>query len=325
MYIILSIIIALLIILIFFRRVSFKRFFLICLIYLLAFSFLFVAKFKLYNTFVVISNEKENFIKLNDQRKYDIIKNFFSSILPFFISDEKEKNDIFISSNTKTFNLKGNLDAGIDTIFHKDSFNFIFLRNYTKSDTIFIVKIFLKEKIYDFKFRNDTMITIKDKRSVDSVKILTNDQNPYNNSYTDKKKLTILLVDDRFSKELQKISLKISGLYDSVEFNTGFLRKDKIVSMKKDYDCVIYLGKRNISLQENFFKIKQKKLNIDFFKKTDSIMDIIKNQNMRIKNPFASKNSYKTNWFERMKLFFQTYPLVLPLFLIFFTLLSTLF
>lgn len=325
MYIILSIIVALLIVLISFRRVSFKKFFFICSIYFLAFSFLFFEKYKPFGIFVVISSEKENFIKLNDQRKYDIIKDFFSSILPFFISDKKEKNDIFISSTTKSFNLKGDLDAGVDTIFHKDSFNFIFLRNYTESDTTFILKIFLKEKIYDFQFRNDTMITIKDKRSVDSVKILTKDQNPYNDSYIDKKNLNILLVDDRFSRELQKISLKISGLYDSVKFNTGFLRNDKIVSIKKDYDCVIYLGKRNIFLQENFFKIGQKELNIDFFKKTDSIIEMIKNQNMRIKNPFASKNIYENNWFERMKLFFQTHPLVFPLFLIFFTLLSTLF
>jgi len=109
----------------------------------------------------------------------------------------------------------------------------VILKNYTNYDTLGSAKIYIQDKIYGIEFKRDTSVSLKEKNYIDSVKILTEDQNNFNNTYIYKKYLNVLIVDDYYNKNLQNISNKIALLYDSVKFNTGILKDGKIISMKK--------------------------------------------------------------------------------------------
>ncbi|MDI6700782.1 MAG: hypothetical protein QME48_06060 [bacterium] len=326
MFLIFSISLTLLAIFILWRRVSKRKFYLSTLILLISFLIFSLSSY-LPNrqSFVVIDDEEENLLTINEQKKYDTIKKFFGSSHPFYISDKHYKNDIFISSKTKTFNLRGKVDFGIDSVVQTDSLKILILKNYTGYDTLCSLKIYIQDRIYDIGFKKDTSISFKEKEYIDSVKILTFDQNNFNNTYIYKKYLNVLLVDDNYSKNLQNISNKISSLYDSVKFNTGILKEGKIVSMKKNYDGIVYIGKGEHFRLGGFYRLKYDGVNINFFKNVEEILEKIKGKNITVKNPFNKKNSYKNNIFAKFLFFFKGYSILIILFVILFSFLAFLF
>ncbi len=326
MFFIFSITLTLLAIFILARRVSKIKLYISILIFIISFLIFFLPYF-LQNTqrFVVIDDEEENFLIINNQKKYDTIKKFFGSFHPFYISDKHYKNDISISSKTKTFNLKGNIDFGVDSVIQTDSLKRVILKNYTNYDTLGSAKIYIQDKIYGIEFKRDTSVSLKEKNYIDSVKILTEDQNNFNNTYIYKKYLNVLIVDDYYNKNLQNISNKIALLYDSVKFNTGILKDGKIISMKKNYDGIIYIGKGGFGVIGGLHRLKFNGVNKDFFKNVEEILGKIKGKNINVKNPFNSKKCYKNNIFEKFLFFSKSYTILIILFIILFSLLVFLF
>lgn len=274
--------------------------------------------------FVIINREDENLLTINGQRKYDVIKDFFRSLNPYYVSETSSKNDILISSKTKSFNLKGKVDFGIDTVIQDDTLKKVIFKNFTESEAICSTKIFVKDKIYNIQFKSDTIFESEEKNNIDSVKITNSDDNEYNNYYIYKTRFLILILDDNYTKTLQNLSLKIASLYDSVTFNTGILRDNKILSLKKDYDGIIYIGKNSPNIT-NLQKLKYDGINLNFFKNLEEIISKIKEKKTSIKNPFNNKKNYKNNMFTKFIFFLKGYLILVVLFLIFFLILVFLF
>lgn len=274
--------------------------------------------------FVIINREDENLLTINGQRKYDVIKDFFRSLNPYYVSETSSKNDILISSKTKSFNLKGKVDFGIDTVIQDDTLKKVIFKNFTESEAICSAKIFVKDKIYNIQFKSDTIFESEEKNNIDSVKITNSDDNEYNNYYIYKTRFLILILDDNYTKTLQNLSLKIASLYDSVTFNTGILRDNKILSLKKDYDGIIYIGKNSPNIT-NLQKLKYDGINLNFFKNLEEIISKIKEKKTSIKNPFNNKKNYKNNMFTKFIFFLKGYLILVVLFLIFFLILVFLF
>ncbi|MEO0281752.1 MAG: hypothetical protein ABIN05_05330 [candidate division WOR-3 bacterium] len=325
MFFIVSLTVTLLAIFFLARRVSKTKLFLSIILFVLSFLIPFLLNFLSgKQKFVIINREDENFLIINGQRKYDVIKDFFSSLNPYYIAETSQKNDILIGSKTKSFNLKGEIDFGIDTVIQDDSVKKVIFKNFTRSDTTCSATIFVKDKIYNIHFTGDTIFELKVKNNIDSVKIVSNDDNEYNNYYLHKKRFQILLLDDNYTKTLQNLSLKISSLYDSVAFHTGILKENKIVSLKKDYDGIIYLGKTSPNIT-NIQKIKYDGINLNFFKNLEEIISKIKEKNKSVKNPFNDKKNYNNSTYTRFLFFIKGYFILIVLFVIFFLTLVFLF
>ncbi|MEO0289490.1 MAG: hypothetical protein ABIN00_07630 [candidate division WOR-3 bacterium] len=325
MFFIVSLTLTLLAIFLLARRVSKNKFILSIIIFLLSFLVMFLSYFLPdKQRFIIINREDENFLIINGQRKYDVIKDFFSSLNPYYIAETGSKNDILISSKTKSFNLNGKVDFGIDSVIQDDILKKVIFKNFTLFDTTCSAKIFVKDKIYNIEFKRDTIFEIEVKNNIDSVKIISNDDNEYNNYYLHKTKFQILLLDDNYTKTLQNLSLKISSLYDSVTFNTGILKENKILSLKKDYDGIIYIGKTPSNII-NIQKIKYDGINVNFFQNLEEIISRIKEKNKSVKNPFNDKKNYKNNIFTKFLFFLKGYFILIFLFVLFFLILAFLF
>lgn len=327
MYFIVSFTITLLAIFILARRVSKTKLFLSLIIFILSFSILFLSDFLSdKQEFVIIKIEDENFLTINGQRKYDIIKDFFSSINPYYIAETSSKNDILISSKTKSFNLKGKVDFGIDTVIQDDTVKKVVFKNFTRWDTVCSSKIFVKDNIYDIVFKNDTIFELEDKNNIDSVKIVNSDDNEHNNYYSHKTRFQILILDDHYSKTLQNLSLKVASLYDSATFNVGILKQNKIVTIKKDYDGIIYIGKTYPALaKDKIQKLKYDGLNLNFFQNLEEIIYKIKEKSKIVKNPFNDKKNYKNNIISKFLFFLKGFYIMIILFVIVFLIFVFLF
>ncbi|MEJ5306952.1 MAG: hypothetical protein WHT27_01465 [candidate division WOR-3 bacterium] len=325
MFFIVSLTLTLLAIFILARRVSKNKLILSIILFVLSFLIMFLSDFLPdKQRFIIINREDENFLIINGQRKYDVIKDFFSSLNPYYIAETSSKNDILIGSKTKSFNLKGKVDFGIDTVIQDNILKKVIFKNFTRFDTTCSATIFVKDKIYNIQFKSDTIFELEVKNNIDSVKIVSSDDNDYNNYYVHKTRFQILLLDDNYTKGLQNLSLKISSLYDSVTFNTGILKENKILSLKKDYDGIIYLGKSSPNII-NIQKIKYDGINLNFFKNLEEIIKKIKEKSKSVKNPFNDKKNYKNNTFTRFLFFLKGYYILFVLFIVFFLILAFLF
>ncbi|MGE3062779.1 MAG: hypothetical protein AB7T10_04015 [bacterium] len=291
-----------LLIFLFKKRISYKRkmtaFW--AVIFLIIFVLSFLVRFP-YRAPVFISDDEVNFIEFSKASKYDRAKELYSSSAPLIITAEDKKN--LISENNATLAFLNLTDIGIDTAYLLGETLFVSVLNYSLHTSPCRLKVFNSDSAIVLSAGNDSLYRIFPFAKADSVLLESNDDNPYNNKFYFARTKRIALVSSVYSPALQKFSMALSAIFDSVVFNTMLLKNSLKIGLNDDYDGIILLGGadyKDIALPR--FSLQSPLLDGDSYLKVSDLIKRVGRDTKRIKNPFNPASRIRDGIFDRLLL-----------------------
>ncbi len=264
--------------------------------------------------FIIIENNKEFTTNYDNLNKIDLIKNKFKNIFPIIIEEKIDKNKNIIPFSSNDYDIKYDFeDIGIDTYYTKNDSLYVRIKNYSNKFSPCSLKIVFNNYEKTFLIDSETF-TIKN-NNIKEIHLISNDKNDYNEHILINSKPKVLILSDKYSKQLQNFSFILSSLYPEYSFYSGIYRNNKIISIIKDYDIIItntdFKNKNTLYLNN---------LNIDddiILNKIDNYLEKNLKSRIFIKNPFHKKHIYIYTFWEFIK---QYFILIIILLLILFTL-----
>lgn len=250
--------------------------------------------------FVYVNNEKANFIEYNGVSKYEKALKRFYSVNPIIISDfNLPLNAFLINEEDRTFGYEKLNDIGIDTSISSDGMLTVSIKQYSGNFIPSTLMVFLRDSSLSFELLTDTSINIPD-TLIDSAVLLSDDDNEFNDKYVKSSERTVLVLTDKYSTSIQRLTQSLSSMFDSCRFVSGIKRGGKIISLKGKFDGMILLGESDsITSTVSYVYFTEQELNSMNWKSADELLKEISQQNVRIKNPFNPDKRIRENLYSK--------------------------
>ncbi|HAV92343.1 TPA: hypothetical protein DCW38_04095, partial [candidate division WOR-3 bacterium] len=232
--------------------------------------------------------------------KYEKALKRFYSVNPIIISDfNLPLNAFLINEEDRTFGYEKLNDIGIDTSISSDGMLTVSIKQYSGNFIPSTLMVFLRDSSLSFELLTDTSINIPD-TLIDSAVLLSDDDNEFNDKYVKSSERTVLVLTDKYSTSIQRLTQSLSSMFDSCRFVSGIKRGGKIISLKGKFDGMILLGESDsITSTAPYVYFTEQELNSMNWKSADELLKEISQQNVRIKNPFNPDKRIRENLYSK--------------------------
>jgi len=283
------------IVLLFRKRLSFKRIMTAFFAIIIFFAFLNISNYYQNNNFIFVRDDKSNFTKYGKISKYEKAKNNFYSLNPLLLTDESSKDSsIIISEQTRSFSYPELRDIGIDTLLFSNKNLIITIRSYSSEFIPCTLYVFLDNSISHFELDSDTELVL-DSNLADSIYLSVKDDNPDNEFFSFKNNIKIQILSNSYSPSLQKLSSSLSALFENVDFSSGITRKGITISSEKSIEGVIYVESDKIVSDSPFAVFNESEINSQNYISAKNLIKSLDLKKERVKNPFNPSNKIQEN------------------------------
>jgi len=232
-----------------------------------------------------ILDEPANFVRFKDASKYDKASDFFSSLSPLLLTSDVKRADI--KEDGTTFGYSGLRDIGIDTAFYRSETLLVRVFSYNSNEEDYRLSLFESGSQTDAAGNGDSTFFFFPVKDADSVILTFSDDNQLNNAFFFSREKSILILSSSYTQNLQRFSMNLSLLFDSVEFFSGISDGKRTVSLKKNCSGIILADNAvNGDSLTPAVRIPSLSLDNSSYKKINGFSGRLRSGPLRLRRPF---------------------------------------